>query len=75
MVRDPRIKSLFGRYIYADYCRGQIRSLIPAVHGGRKDRSAKLAGRPGISSFGEDARGRIMFASVVSGDVFRIKPK
>jgi glucose/arabinose dehydrogenase len=75
VVRDERIPSLFGRYVYADYCKGQIRSLVPRAGGARRDRSAKLANQRGISSFGEDSRGRIYFANLFSGKVFRIKPK
>jgi hypothetical protein len=75
VVRDRRIKSLLGRYIYADFCRGEIRSLVPTAKRGRRDRSAKLADQSGISSFGEDARGRIYFANLHSGAVYRIKPK
>ncbi len=75
VVRDRRLASLYGRYIYADFCDGEIRSLIPRTDGARDDRSTGLPGRPGIASFGEDARGRIHFANLFTGQVFRIDPE
>lgn len=74
VVRDPRLRSLFGRYIYADFCEGDIRSLKPTTKRARGDRSAGLARQPGISSFGEDARGRIYIANLFSDKVFMLKP-
>ncbi len=72
--RDKRVRSLFGRYVYADFCKGEIRSF--ALKGGKAsgDRSAGLPGGTGISSFGEDTRGRIYVANLVSGEVSVIKP-
>ena len=26
VVRDPELKSLYGRYLYGDYCVGELRS-------------------------------------------------
>ena len=72
--RDPRIGSLFGRYLYADFCKGQIRSLIPNPGGAVGDRSTGLPVRSGVSSFGEDSRGRIYVASLSSGEVSVIEP-
>jgi glucose/arabinose dehydrogenase len=75
VVRDKRVPSLLGRYLYADFCRGQIRSLIPALSGATGDRSAGLPDQSGISSFGEDARGRIHFTNLLTGEVYRIDPE
>jgi glucose/arabinose dehydrogenase len=74
VVRDPRIKSLYGRYVYADFCEGDIRSLTPTTKRARGDRSTKLPRQPGITSFGEDARGRIYLANLFTDTVYRIKP-
>ena len=30
VVRDSRLRSLFHRYVYGDFCTGKVRSLIPA---------------------------------------------
>jgi hypothetical protein len=73
VVRDKRLESLQGRYVYADFCVGEIRSLVPRAKGARRDRASGLAlGLP--STFGEDGRGRIYVASLASGKVFRFEP-
>jgi hypothetical protein len=73
VVRDPTLGDLYGRYLYSDFCAGEIRSLVlPSVPGGRAsgDRSEGLAvGKP--SSFGEDACGRLYVASD-EGTVYRL---
>jgi len=72
VVRDPRLKALLGQYLYGDFCTGQLRSV--RLHPGRADgdRSAGLR-VPSISSFGEDAFGRLYAASFV-GAVYRFDP-
>jgi glucose/arabinose dehydrogenase len=62
--------ALRGRYLYADYCSGVLRSLIPHLRRASGDR------RTGLSvalptSFGEDDRGRIYVCSQ-EGPVFRL---
>jgi glucose/arabinose dehydrogenase len=71
VVRDPGLPSLAGRYLYADFCVGDIRSLDPyASNPSATDASTGLAVNS-PSSFGEGARGRIYVASL-TGDVLRI---
>jgi glucose/arabinose dehydrogenase len=70
VVRDPSLPSLQGRYLYGDYCNGEIRSLIPAPGGARDDRSLGLE-VPSLSSFGEDGAGHI-YATSLEGPVFRL---
>jgi glucose/arabinose dehydrogenase len=72
VVRDRKIKSLYGRYIYADFCKGEIRSLIPRTDGAQDDRATGLPIHSGLSTFGEDAKGHIYFATL-GGDVYAIK--
>ena len=73
VVGDPRLPSLRGRYVYADLCEGQIRSLRPGLRRARGDRRLGLrVDTP--SSFGEDLRGRIYVASL-EGPVFRLVPR
>ena len=69
VVRDAGLRALSGRYLYADFCAGDLRSLDPS-NPGPSDASTGLA-VDGPSSFGEGARGRIYVASL-SGAVFRI---
>jgi glucose/arabinose dehydrogenase len=73
VVRDPALGNLFGRYLYSDFCSGEIRSLVlPASvdEPVNDDRSEGLSvSRP--SSFGEDACGRLYVASG-DGTVYRL---
>jgi glucose/arabinose dehydrogenase len=73
VVRDPRLPALAGRYVYGDYCTGRIRSF--RVRGGRAtgDRGHDLR-VPELSSFGEDARGRV-YATSLSGPVYRLRSR
>jgi glucose/arabinose dehydrogenase len=71
VVRDPALKALAGRYVYGDYCLGQLRSVKLSDGHARGDRA--IAGVPkidGLSSFGEDARGRVYVLSL-NGPVYR----
>ncbi len=61
---------LRGRYLYADYCSGVIRSLVPHLRRAGEDRRTGLeVASP--TSFGEDDRGRIYVCSQ-EGGVFRL---
>jgi len=72
VVRDPALRSLYGRYLYGDFCRGQLRSFIPGPRA--RDDRALGPDVPSISSFGEDSAGHVYVASL-EGPVFRIDPK
>jgi glucose/arabinose dehydrogenase len=62
--------ALRGRYLYADYCSGVLRSLVPHLHGASGDRKTGLTvALP--TSFGEDDRGRVYVCSQ-EGPVFRL---
>jgi hypothetical protein len=62
VVRDPALGDLYGRYVYADLCGGEIRSMCPALPTATRDRSEGLdVAFP--TSFGQDAAGRIYVAS------------
>jgi glucose/arabinose dehydrogenase len=73
VVRDPGLPALAGRYLYGDYCAGDIRSF--RIEGGRatSDRSAGLH-VASLSSFGEDARGRV-YATSLDGPVYRLSAR
>jgi glucose/arabinose dehydrogenase len=73
VVRDPSLPSLFGRYLYGDFCAGELRSFVPARGGARGDRELGLT-VPQLSSFGEDAAGHI-YATSLNGPVFRLRPE
>jgi Glucose / Sorbosone dehydrogenase len=68
VVRDPGLPTLNGRYLYGDFCQGDLRSVNPA------DASTDAAiglNVGNLSSFGEDACGRIFVVSL-AGPVFRL---
>jgi glucose/arabinose dehydrogenase len=71
VVRDKAVPGLYGRYVYGDYCKGQIRSATLSAGRAAGDRAvAGLANVSGLDSFGEDARGRVYVVSQ-SGPLFR----
>ncbi len=70
VVRNRRLRSLRGRYLYADFYAGKLRSFIPGRRRGRRDRALGVR-VPHPSSFGEGARGRIYVASF-DGPVYRL---
>jgi glucose/arabinose dehydrogenase len=75
VVRDPQLTSLYGRYLYADFCAGQLRSFsaAEASRGFATDDRPLGVQVPGISSFAEDARGHV-YAISLEGPVYRVVP-
>jgi glucose/arabinose dehydrogenase len=70
VVRDRSLRSLYKRYVYADLCEGQLRSLTPHLKRASHDHKLGLhVDSP--SSFGEDDRGHLYVASL-DGPVFRL---
>jgi len=65
--------SLRGRYVYSDYCSGQLRSLVPHLHHASADRRLGVE-VPSPTSFGEDDQGRIYVCSQ-TGTVYRLIPR
>jgi glucose/arabinose dehydrogenase len=74
VVGDRRLRPLYRRYLYADLCEGELRSLVPRL--GRRARGDRKLGLsvPTPSSFGEDAHGRVYVASL-EGPVYRLVPR
>jgi glucose/arabinose dehydrogenase len=73
VVRDRRLPSLYKRYLYADLCEGELRSLVPHLRRASDDRKLGLSvSTP--SSFGEDDHGRVYVASL-DGPVYRLVPR
>ena len=73
--RDPGTPSVAGRYVYADFCVGQVRSFNPgsgAPLGATDDRAEGIDSEL-VSSFGEDSCGRLYVASLADGSVGRIE--
>jgi glucose/arabinose dehydrogenase len=72
VVRDPTLTGLVGRYLYADYYTGLIRSLALNFTN-PDDRSTGLT-VPTLASFGEDAAGRLYAVNHLGGQVVRLVP-
>jgi hypothetical protein len=69
VVRDRSLGDLYGRYLYADFCVGELRSL-DLLSSPAQDRSEGLCLAFPIS-FGEDSAGRIYVTSL-HGAVYRL---
>jgi glucose/arabinose dehydrogenase len=73
VVHDPTLPALRGRYLYADLCEGELRSLVPHLGKAGGDRKLGLhVDSP--SSFGEDLAGHVYVVSL-EGPVYRLVPK
>jgi hypothetical protein len=70
VIRNSRLPSLRGRYLYGDVCTGKLRSARLGVRRASGDRSEHLA-VPYLDSFGRDAGGRLYAISLL-GPVYRI---
>jgi glucose/arabinose dehydrogenase len=70
VVRDQALGDLYGRYLYADFCAGELRSLNPGIPTASDDQSEGLS-VPFVTSFGEDADCRLYVVSQI-GPVYRL---
>jgi glucose/arabinose dehydrogenase len=73
VVRDPKLPSLQGRYLYSEFYSGELRST--RVENGKAvdDTRFGITVAP-IASFGEDAEGRIYAVSLFTGEIHRFVP-
>jgi len=74
VVRDERLRSLYGRYLYGDFCVGELRSFTADPRPRPGDDRALGPTVPQLSSFGEDNRGRV-YAVSLDGPVYRLDPR
>jgi glucose/arabinose dehydrogenase len=72
VVRDPALTSLYGRYVYGDYCLGELHSFIPSATQAKDDKALGES-VSGLSSFGVDNAGHV-YATSLEGPVYRIDP-
>ena len=71
VVRDRAVPGLYGRYVYGDYCKGQLRSARLSAGRAGDDRAIPgVRTIAGLDSFGEDAAGRVYVVSQ-QGAVYR----
>jgi glucose/arabinose dehydrogenase len=72
VVRDRAVPGLAGRYVYGDFCKGQLRSA--RLSGGKATGDQAIPGLKtinGLASFGEDAAGRVYVVAQGDGTVSR----
>lgn len=70
VVADRKLPSLYGRYVYADFCEGELRSLVPHLKRASGDRKLGLhVSSP--TSFGEDDAHHL-YVSSIEGPVYRL---
>lgn len=73
VVRDGRLPSLAGRYVYGDFCAGNLLTARLRQDGASGRRALGLH-VGSLSSFGEDDRGRVYVTSL-DGPVYRLDPR
>jgi glucose/arabinose dehydrogenase len=72
IVRDRSVPDLEGRYVYGDLCKGQLRSVRLGAGSASDDAAIAGVAKVGqLSSFGEDALGRVYVVSL-TGPVYRL---
>jgi hypothetical protein len=70
VVRDPALPELLGRYVYGDYCKGELYAATLGPSGA--SRLGPVGVRvDGLSSLGEDGCGRV-YAASIDGPVYRL---
>ncbi len=70
VVRD-RDSDLYGRYVYGDFCKGDLYSARLGSGGARGVRRVGVR-VPSLSSFGEDGEGHV-YATSLGGAVYRLR--
>jgi glucose/arabinose dehydrogenase len=71
VVRDESLRSLYGRYLYGDFCAGQLRSFTATPRRRATDDRALGLEVPSLSSFGQDNAGHL-YATSLEGPVYRL---
>lgn len=59
VARSPDLEAIAGRYVFGDYCRGQIWTAVPDDRGGLQREPYLQIDPFRLVSFGEDALGRL----------------
>jgi glucose/arabinose dehydrogenase len=70
VIRDPKLPAWRGRYVWGDFCVGVLKTAV--LSGGRaRNVTARKLRVESLSSFGEDAQGRVYVTSL-DGPVYRL---
>ena len=73
VVRDADLPTLLGRYLWGDFCRGELHSFTPEPGERVRDDVALGERVPALSSFGTDNDGNV-YAVSLEGPVYRLDP-
>ena len=71
VVRDRSLPTLYGRYLYGDFCAGDLRSFTARPGKPASDDRPLGLQVPSLSSFGRDSAGHI-YATSLNGPVYRL---
>jgi len=71
VMRDPRVPSLYGRYLFGDNCRSQIEA-VKLTPGNARHLVATGLEVGGTTGFGEDDAGHVYITSY-NGPLYRIE--
>jgi glucose/arabinose dehydrogenase len=71
VVRDPELETLQGRYLYGDFCEGQLRSFTADPEGDAGDDRPLGLEVASLSSFGVDSDANV-YAVSLEGPVYRL---
>ncbi len=63
VYRGSRVPRLAGRYVFGDFCSGEVWTLKAKPAGGVEDVRRERANVPQLSHIGTDARGELLFVS------------
>jgi glucose/arabinose dehydrogenase len=74
VYRGEAIPKLRGRYVFGDYCSGEIWT-TRIVNGKATETRKEPLQVIGLASFGEDAGGELYAASITTGAVYRLAPR
>ena len=71
VVEDKQLSSLYGRYVFADFCTADLRSLIPGSDGARDEGAVGLQ-LNSPTSFANGRRGQLYVTSL-SGGLYHLR--
>jgi glucose/arabinose dehydrogenase len=71
VIRDPKLPGLTGQYVYGDFCKGELRAARLSAGSASGEHALGLKTISQLSSFGEDALGRVYVVSL-DGPVYRL---
>jgi glucose/arabinose dehydrogenase len=74
VARDPRLPTLYGRYLYSDLCSSALRSFVPATDPATAGDDHRTGVHVRQVSSITSGRGHRLYVTSLSGPVLRIEP-